>query len=329
MIKRNNVSIHRNLLIVAALVLLFIALPYLITSQYIMHILIMICIYGVLAMYWNLLDGYLGIIHFGYAGIFGIGAYTSALLAMKLNLSLFVTIPMGGLLAGVIGFLVLIPCLKMPAYAVALVTIAFAETAKIVIGWWIDLTRGEMGLWGIPFLFKDYNKLSFVYAALVFLIVSSVILRFIIQSSYGKAFTAVRDDEISAACIGIKVPFIKLTAMGISCFFAGLAGAFYAHTIGFIAPSNLGTENTVVIMAMALIGGKGTLWGPLMGAMLLEILGEGLRVLEDFRLLIYGLLIVIVMLLYPSGIHGLVKSLFAKCKAFIKKQFGGHKYTGS
>lgn len=303
-----------GMLMVAALFL-----PQVVTTPYTLHILILAAMFGILAMYWNLLDGYIGIINFGYAAFLGIGAYCSALLALKWGFPVFISIPLGGILAGITGFLIMIPCLKMPSFSVAIVTIAFAEITKLVISSWTEVTRGEMGLWGIPPLFEGLKRQPYLSVILVILLLSAYLLIRIVHSPLGFSFIAVRDDELAAASFGIKVKLVKLIASSISCFFAGCIGAFYAHYILVISPGLCTIPYTIQIMAMSLLGGKGTIWGPLIGAFVLVLFGESLRALEDYRLLFYGLIIMVVILFIPGGFMDLFQLSYKKIKQFWSK----------
>jgi branched-chain amino acid transport system permease protein len=270
-----------------------------------LHLLILGALFAQLASYWNLLDGYLGLINFGYAAYVGIGAYTSALLCIHLNLPLPVCMLSGGLLAGLAGVLLVIPCLGMVTFSTAIVTLAFGEIARIVATSWTGLTKGEMGLWGIPPLFSGQSKIPFFYIAFALLLGGAIFMKWLIQSRLGIAIMATRDDELAASTSGVETNHIKLLISGISCFVAGITGAFYAHYILTITPGLFSIGYTIQIMAMSMLGGKGTFAGPIAGAFALLMLGEGFRFMEDYRLLTYGLLIMGVVMAFPTGLVGL------------------------
>jgi len=293
---------YSNFIIISIIFLLSL---FIINNPYFIHLIILSGIFGILAIYWNLLDGYLGLINFGYAAFFGVGAYTSAILSMKLNITLPLSIFIGGILAGIIGILVIIPCLRMVTFSTAIVTLAFGEIMRIIASSWTSLTKGEMGLWGIPPLFEGANKKPYGLVIILLLLLGILGIQIILKTPFGLAIKAVRDDEISSGVLGIYPSRIKIIASGISCFMAGIVGGFYAHYILTITPAIFGIAYTIQIMAMSLLGGKGTIYGPLMGTLVLIFLGEGTRFLEDYRTLIYGAIIILIVMLFPQGLAGI------------------------
>jgi len=295
---------RQDVKVYAVLLFLILIFPFVFRNEYFLHLFILGALYAQLASYWNLLDGYLGLINFGYAAYIGIGAYTSALTAIHLSLPLPICILLGGLLAGVIGVLLIIPCLRMVTFSTAIVTLAFGEIARIVATSWTGLTKGEMGLWGIPPLFPSQSKIPFFYLSFGLLLVGSILLKRLLQSRLGLAMMAVREDETAALTSGIETNHVKLLISGISCFVAGIMGGFYAHYILTITPGLFGLGYTIQIMAMSMFGGKGTFLGPILGAFAMILLGEGFRFVEDYRLLIYGLLIIGTVMVFPTGLVG-------------------------
>ncbi len=295
----------KNLVLGATIFIVGLLLPLLTQNPYFLHLAILMATFGLLASYWNMLDGYLGLIHFGYAAFFGLGAYTSAILTTKLAWSLPLSIFCGGVAAAGVGILVIIPCLRMGVYSTSIVTLAFGEIMRIITCAWTGLTKGEMGLWGIPPLFGGNSKVPFVVLVFALLAVGMMALRAIIHSPLGLAFTAIRDDEIAANTTGVPTNKIKVLGTGVSCFTAGIVGAFYAHYILTITPDLFGIAYTIQIMAMSMFGGKGTLLGPLAGAAALIFMGESFRFLENYRLLIYGALMIATVMVFPEGLVGL------------------------
>ena len=278
-----------------------VAAPFITVNEYFLHLFILVAMFGVLACYWNLLDGYMGLIHFGYAAFFGLGAYTSALLTTRLGWPLFPAFIAGGVMSGLIGGLIIIPCLRMGTYATAIVTLAFGEIMRITATSWTGLTKGEMGLWGIPPIFEGANRLPYVYLITAIMAVAMFVLSLIVRSTAGLAYVAIKDDETAAATTGIPVNRLKLAGAVISCSVAGVVGAFYAHYILTITPALFGIAYTIQIMAMSLFGGKATLLGPLIGAIGLMFLGESFRFMENYRLIIYGLVIIGTVMVFSGG----------------------------
>jgi len=309
----------KNLVLGATIFIVGLLLPLLTQNPYFLHLAILMATFGLLASYWNMLDGYLGLIHFGYAAFFGLGAYTSAILTTKLAWSLPLSIFCGGVAAAGVGILVIIPCLRMGVYSTSIVTLAFGEIMRIITCAWTGLTKGEMGLWGIPPLFGGDSKVPFVVLVFALLAVGMMALRAIIHSPLGLAFTAIRDDEIAANTTGVPTNKIKVLGTGVSCFTAGIVGAFYAHYILTITPDLFGIAYTIQIMAMSMFGGKGTLLGPLAGAAALIFMGESFRFLENYRLLIYGALMIATVMVFPEGLFG----LFSRGRKFFFTQRRG------
>ncbi|MCF8061111.1 MAG: branched-chain amino acid ABC transporter permease [Deltaproteobacteria bacterium] len=297
----------KSLLIGLVIMALGLVVPSVTDSEYYLHLFVLAAMFGVLAVYWNLLDGYLGLIHFGYAAFFALGAYTSALVTTRLGWPLLPAFAAGGVVAAVIGGLIIIPCLRMGSYATAIVTLAFAEIMRITATSWTALTKGEMGLWGIPPIFEGAGRTPYVYLITAILAAAVVVLSLIVRSYTGLAYVAIKDDETAAATTGIPVKRIKLTGTMVSCGVAGVVGAFYAHYILTITPALFGIAYTIQIMAMSLFGGKGTLLGPLLGAAVLLLMGEGFRFMENYRLIMYGLVIIATVMLFPEGLIGVVK----------------------
>lgn len=276
-------------------------------SAYFLHMFILMAMFGTLAAYWNMLDGYMGLIHFGYAAFFGLGAYTSALLTTKLAWPLLPAFIASGIMAAVIGGLVIIPCLRMGTYATAIVTLAFGEIMRITATSWTGLTKGEMGLWGIPPIFEGSSRIPYVYLISIILAVAMFALSLIIRSTTGLAYVAIKDNETAASTTGIPVNRLKFIGAVISSTAAGVVGAFYAHYILTITPALFGIAYTIQIMAMSLFGGKGTLLGPLIGAVVLLFMGESFRFMENYRLIIYGLVIIGTVMAFPEGLAGVAK----------------------
>ena len=305
----------KSLILGAVILAVGLATPFITVNEYFLHLFILVAMFGVLASYWNLLDGYMGLIHFGYAAFFGLGAYTSALLTTRLGWPLLPSFIAGGVMAGLVGGLVIIPCLRMGTYATAIVTLAFGEIMRITATSWTGLTKGEMGLWGIPPIFEGADRLPYVYLITAIVAAAMILLSLLIRSTMGLAYVAIRDDETASATTGIPVNRLKFLGAAISCAVAGVVGAFYAHYILTITPALFGIAYTIQIMAMSLFGGKATLIGPLVGAVGLTFLGESFRFMENYRLIIYGLVIIGTVMVFPEGLAGVAKRLGRLVKA--------------
>ncbi len=298
-----------------AVVLVLIGLPIFVQDPYILNILIMSLIYAVLAVSWNFICGYGGIFTFGHQAFFGIGAYFSALLAMNAGLSPWLGLLCGGLAAAVISCLIGLPCLRLRAAPyIAIMTLAFSEITRITSMNLVDLTRGEMGLWGIPnfpdFTIPGIGLVSFAtsripnyYLILLIFIVTMVVLYIALGSHVGLAVRAVRDSRDAAEALGVNVTYYKLLAFVGSAFFAGVAGSFYAHYLLILTPTSVFSMGMMTeILAICLIGGLGTFMGPAVVAFALIIILEYLRFMGDYRFIVYGLILIVMIMFMPQGL---------------------------
>lgn len=302
-------------------IVVLIAVPWIIRDRYFLHLLITAGIFVILTSSWNLLAGFAGLLNLGHAAFYGAGAYASALLAIRLGLTPWIGLICGGLVAGVFGFLLGIPSLRLSGPYLAITTIGFAEILRMVAMNWVSLTRGSLGLYGIPPLtairlgpgmrIDFYSERNVYYILLLLLFATIFCFRRLTRSEFGLTLKAMREDEIAAESIGADSNRYKLTVFTISAFFAGVAGAFFAHYQRLVSPETIGLGETFTILTMTVLGGLGTLTGPILGAVLLTFLSEGLRFLEDMvkidvRMVIYGLLLIVTMLFMRNGVMGLL-----------------------
>jgi branched-chain amino acid transport system permease protein len=296
------------------------ALPLVTDDRYFMHLAITSGIFVLLASSWNLLTGFAGLMNLGHAAFYGIGAYTSAILATKLGLNPWFGLLAGGLMAGLSGLLLGIPALRLSGPYLAITTIGFSEILRLVAMNWVELTRGSLGLYGIPplpgFSLGDWlevdfrQEIWFYYLLLVMVGISLWAIRRLTTSQFGLTIKSLREDEVAAGSIGVDISAYKLAVFTISAFFAGVAGAFFAHYQRLVSPDTLSLGETFAILTMVMVGGLGTLAGPVLGAILLTFLSEWLRFLEDLvkldvRLVLYGLLLVLTILFMRGGMVGL------------------------
>ena len=278
-------------------------------------------IYVIFASSWNLITGYAGQLNMGQAAFFGIGAYTSAILAIDLGISPWIGMFLGSLLAAGAGFLVGIPSLRLSGPYLAITTIGLSEILRLVAMNWVDLTRGSLGLYGIPPLpgfwgIKFSKEITFYYVALAATALTLYCFRRLTHSEFGLSLKAMRDDSTGAESIGINTNQFKLTVFTVSAFFGGLAGALMAHYQRLVSPDILSLGETFQGLTMTVIGGLGTMAGPVIGAVLLTFLSEGLRFVEDavkldVRMVIYGLMLIVTILFMPGGIVGLWRRRFS------------------
>lgn len=313
----------RHWLLIAAAIAAMALLPLVSSDSYLLHVLILAMTFGIFASSWNFVTGFGGLKTFGHHAFFGIGAYASALIGIHTGLSPWLTIWIGALLAAAAGLFIGLPILRIRSMPhVAIVTLGFAEIVRIVISNLTEITRGELGLWGIPsfegftlpgigeVVFSPADKLPFYYLALLLLIGSTAVITLLMRSKSGLAMIAMRDAEDAAESLGVDLTRQKLQIFVVSSFLVGVAGAFYAHYISILTPmAVVGVDLMILIIAMVLVGGLSTLTGPLAGALILTVLVELLRDLDDYRLLVYGAIIVLSVMFLPKGLVTVVRLL--------------------
>jgi branched-chain amino acid transport system permease protein len=310
-------------LLIAAAILVMAAVPLVTRNSYLLHVLILTMIFGIFASAWNLVAGFAGLKTFGHHAFFGIGAYVSALLSIKAGWSPWLTIWLAALAATAAGIFIGLPILRIKSMPhVAIVTLGFAEIVRIVISNLQSITRGELGLWGIrPFegftlpgfgriVFSPADKVPYYYLILLLLIASTAVIMLLMRSRAGLSIIAMRDAEDAAESLGVNLTRQKLLVFAISAFLVGIAGAFYAHYISILTPTAaVGIDLMILVIAMALVGGLSTFSGPLIGALLLTGTVELLRDLDQYRLLVYGAMIILIVMFLPKGLTTLGPAL--------------------
>jgi branched-chain amino acid transport system permease protein len=290
------------------LALIALTLPLWLPSAYHLHVAIMAGIFGVLALSLNLLLGYTGQLSLGHAAFFGIGAYTSALLTLTLEWSFWPALAAAIALAGAAGWFIGRLSLKLRGAYFVLVTISFAGVISLVSVNWIELTNGPLGLPGVPAPelgpWSLRTKTAYYYLVLAAVALSYVVSRRLVGSRIGRAFVALRENEALAESIGVDVTHYLVLAAVVSAAMAGLGGSLYAHYTRFVSPEVFLFSYTVTMVIMVVAGGKGTLAGPLVGAVLFTALPEALRAAMSWQwqMLAYGVLLVLLVVFMPRGI---------------------------
>jgi len=319
-----------------AVVAFFVSLPLWMTDQYFLHILIGTGIFTIAAMSLNLLLGYTGQLSLGHVAFFGIGAYTSALVSLGFDVTLFgwtVTLApkpvwfaflCGIVMAGLAGWFIGKVSFKVRGAYFVIVTISFAEVVRLVALNWIDLTEGPMALNNIPpvtlwlpWLGEKtfWHKTPNYYLVLVIAVIAFEIIRRLVQSRLGRSLVALRENEPLAMSVGIDVTRSLVVATIVSAAIAGAAGGLYAHYIRIVDPDVFLFIYTVTMVIMVVVGGKGTLWGPVVGGLLFGILPDFLRDMAapEVQWIIYGVIMIVIVFFLPQGIvpavNGWLRSL--------------------
>lgn len=292
-------------------------------DSYAIHLITITIIYYILAQSLNLLLGYTGFVSLGQVGFFAVGAYVTSLLVLKLGVALWVSMVAAVLCATVLGFLVGLVTLRFRSHVFALVTLAFAELVRLTAYNWKDLTGGPDGIFNIPRpaamhlggMVIDYTQITTFYylIALFFILVTAVSL-WLTKSSFGRMLVAIRENETYAEFVGVNTWHCKVGVFTLSAAMAGLSGVLYAHYIGYISPYTFNIGQSVNALLMVILGGGGTIVGPLIGSAFVQIVPELLRGLSDYRMVIYGGVLVLAVLFMPRGITGLRIRLGRKVK---------------
>jgi len=283
--------------------------------EYLLHILLIAGIYVNLTLSLNLIVGYTGLPALGHAAFSCIGAYTSSLLQLNMGLSPWIGLMIGACVAALSGAIIGYPAVRLKGDYLALVTFGLGFIVYSIVKNWVSLTRGPMGLPGIPgfsvFGFQLSEIWSYLLLVLAFVIFTIFVLNRIVDSPFGRILRSIREDEIASEALGKDTTKYKLLVFIIGAFFAGIAGSLYAHYITFIDPSSFTVMESVTILLMVIFGGMGSISGSVAGAVILVIFPELLRFLgmpssiaAPMRQMIYGVLLIVLMLKRPQGIMG-------------------------
>ena len=298
--------IRRALLAACALALL--TAPAWLASPYHLHVLIMAGVFAILALSLNLLLGYTGQLSLGHAAFFGIGAYTSALLALKLEWSFWLALPSAAVASGLAGWAIGRLALKLRGAYFVLVTISFAGVVSLVSINWMELTNGPLGLPGVPApelgSWSFRTKTAYYYLVLAGAAFAYLVCHRLVYSRIGRALVALRENEPLAESVGIDGTRYLVLAAVVSAALAGVAGSLYAHYTRFVSPEVFLFTYTVTMVIMVIAGGQGTLVGPVIGAVLFTALPEALReaMSWQWQMLAYGVVLVVLVFFLPRGI---------------------------
>lgn len=283
--------------------------------NFLLHIIIMMGIYTILSVSLNFMLGYGGIISICHGAFFGIGAYAGALISMKLGLPFIIEVVFAGGIAGLCGVMIAGPTLRLEEDYMSLATYAFGVIVFTILNNWHSLTRGPLGLPGIPkihfFSFRVDQLWSYAGLVIIFVFLTIIFTTAWIRSPFGKVLMAIREDQVAVSAIGKNVAFFKIIATVVSAFFAGIAGILLAHYLTFIDPSTFVIHESFVILGMVVFGGMGTILGPIAGAVIMVFVPEALRFVglpsfyaAHLRQLMFSVLIIVMLLKRTQGLFG-------------------------
>jgi branched-chain amino acid transport system permease protein len=283
--------------------------------EYILHILILICIYSILSFSLDLLTGHTGLLSIAHAGFYGIGAYSSALVSTRFGAPFFLSLIVGMFVAGLLSFVVSLPSLRLHDDYFVIATFGFQIIIFSVFNNWVELTRGPAGITGIPkpdimgMTFR--SPLQFLILAGILSVLACLVTRQLSTSPFGRVLRAIREDEVFVKALGKNTLRFKVTVFAVSATLAALAGSLYAHYVSYIDPTSFTVMESILIISMVIIGGAGSKYGPLLGVIILVVMPEALRfmglpssVAAAMRQMTYGVLLVVMMIVRPRGLLG-------------------------
>jgi len=273
-----------------------------------------------ISIYVTLSSGQLSL---GNAGFMGIGAYTSALLTINFDVPIVIGVLLGALVAGVLGILIGIPALRLHGVYLAIATLGFGEVIRVIFVNWESVTQGAIGLPGIPHLGRELfkivsdmgfdpdmlglrnNQVVYLLVVLTLLLINIFIVWFFSRqnkSRVGRAFAAIKMDEKAAESMGINITYYKVLSFTQGAVLAGFAGALYAHVMAYISPADFAYHRAIEILIFSVFGGSEVIWGAIFGATFMTLLPEALRFISEYRYMIYGIILILMMAFRPQGI---------------------------
>ncbi|HET9001771.1 MAG TPA: branched-chain amino acid ABC transporter permease [bacterium] len=271
------------------------------------------CYYVIMASSWNLIAGYTGLFSLAHHVFSGIGGYASALLVIRSGIPIPLGVAAGGLAAGIVGYGIGALTLRMRALYLALATWAFAESTRVFISMEYGITRGDLGL-PVPKLLSTPSPRP---AYEIFLLLAAFTvggLAVLLRSRIGYRLRAIRDDEGAARAVGVNTFRWKRFVFAASSAIAGVAGAVYGHYIGLLSPIGMKFDEMALIIIMVILGGQRTLAGPVLGAVVVEVVSEALRAYGQIRMVLFALVVIGMMRLYPLGLVGLVRAVLTRAR---------------
>lgn len=303
-----TISIILRLLAYGVGAILLLTIPLFISSGFILHAILLILIYVPLVLSINLITGFTGMLTMGNSAFYGVGAYTSALLMMRFGLPWPIAFLGAGIVAAVFGVVVGVPCLRVGGDYITLMTIGFGVIFSAVATNWTPVTRGAMGIPGVPPASIGpivFNTLTEQYY--LFLAISALCYFFmyrLTRSHIGRALLAIREDEIAASTLGINLAYYKVMAFTFGALWAGFAGSMFAHSLTFVGPQSFTFDESILQLQMAILGGFGSLPGSVVGAAIMVSVPQIFQSIYQYRMLINGILLLILMAWRPQGIMG-------------------------
>ena len=308
-LKNINLIKNENKIIMIIMGVLFFV-PILIKNKVIINVVILIELYILLVSSLNVINGYSGQFSVGQAAFYCVGAYTAGILSTTYGLSFWLILPISGIVAAISSLLLSIPTAKLRGNYFTIVTLGMCEVVRLVCVNWKSLTGGPKGISGIPspvfFGIKYQRNIFFFYVLFVLCCLVIFLTSRILKSRVGRAWLSIRENQDAASSLGIDAAKYKTLNLAYSAFWAGVAGCIYAYYQRFIAPEIFSIDESFNIMTMNVIGGQGTLLGPIVGAIVIKLITEAFRSALQYRMLIYSALIIVMMWVRPQGLAGAI-----------------------
>ena len=271
-----------------------------------MNVFLFVGIYTILAIGLNLLIGFAGQISLGHAAFFGLGAYLSGILTATYSVNPWVAMMIAAVVVGILAFVIGFPILKLKGHYLAMATLGLGIIIYIAFNEAIDLTGGPSGLSGIPNLSMGHlifdSDLKNYFLIWSFTLATMLLSINLAHSRIGRALRAIHDSEVAARVMGVNARLLKVQIFSLSAAISAVAGSLYAHTMTFISPTSFGFNFSIELLTMVVIGGLGSIYGSFLGAALLTLLPELLRAFQDYDIVIYGLLLILMTMFMPGGL---------------------------
>lgn len=302
------------LIILAVLVIL----PLIGLNSYVMHILVLVVMWSVIGMAWNILGGYTGQVSFGHAAFFGFGAYTAGILYQHLGVSAWWGIPASIVILTALSLVIGYICLRLRGAYFALATLALGEICRVAAENLVGFTQGNMGI-----MIRErtwVEKTWYFYVILLIAAATFIIIKIVMESRFGYYFVAIREDQDAAESLGINTTLYKTISLCLSGVFTGIAGAFYMNYMGYIDPSIVFPlyDISIVTVMVVMVGGAATYWGPIVGAVIMVFLAEEIRSLPYIgaaHQTIFGIILIFIIMFLPNGIVGDFRKLLRPFRA--------------
>lgn len=305
--KIKEVKLNKTQKLIAMLVLiaLIIALPFIIQDKYTLHVLILCSIYACLTLSLNLIIGWSGQFSLGHVCFYGMGAYMTTLLMINFSMNFFLATFLSVVFTSLFATLLCLPTLKLRGDYLAVITLGFGEVFRLFLTNAVDITKGPAGIPSIPdpeiFGFVIKGKQSYFYFVMILLFLFILFMKRFNNSGFGMSMMTVNEDDIAATAIGINTKKYKLLGFAIGGGMAALIGSFYAVYMGMISPTSFAYAESIKMVSMVVLGGMGSIPGSILGAFLLTALPEVLRAFSEYRMVLYGALMVVMMIFRPEG----------------------------